>query len=66
MIYDECGAIVGGMITGRGKRSTEGKPTVVLLRPPQIAHDRTWDGTQGAPVGSLSYITVSVANYFII
>jgi hypothetical protein len=41
MIYDdECGA-VGGMIIGRGSRSTRRKPSQVPLCPPQIPHDLT-------------------------
>jgi hypothetical protein len=32
----------GGMITGRGNRSTSRKPAPVPLCPPQIAHALTW------------------------
>jgi hypothetical protein len=51
MIDDECGA-VGGMQIGRGNRSTSRKPAPAPLRPPQIAHDLTWDRTPVATVGS--------------
>jgi hypothetical protein len=45
MIYDdECDA-VSGMRIGRGNRSTRRKPAPVLLCPPQIPHDLTWDQT---------------------
>jgi hypothetical protein len=35
MIDDECGA-VGGMIIGKGNRSTRRKPAPIPLCPPQI------------------------------
>jgi hypothetical protein len=47
MIDDDYGA-VGGMRIGRGNRSTRRKPAPV----PQIPHDRTWDRTRAAAVGS--------------
>jgi hypothetical protein len=43
---------VGGMRIGRGNRSTLRKPAPVPIRPPQIPHDLTWDGTRAAAVGS--------------
>jgi hypothetical protein len=51
MIDDERG-VVGGMRIGRGNRSTWRKPAPVLLCPPQIPHDLTWDWTRAAAVGS--------------
>jgi hypothetical protein len=39
---DECRA-VGGMMIGRGNRSTRRKPAQSPLRPPQIPRDLTWD-----------------------
>jgi hypothetical protein len=48
---DVCGA-VGGMRIGRGNRSTRRKPAPVPLCPSQIPHDRTWDRTWAAAVGS--------------
>jgi hypothetical protein len=48
---DECGA-VGGMIIGRGNRSTRRKPAPVPLCPPQIPHDLTWARTRAVAVGS--------------
>jgi hypothetical protein len=51
MIDNECGA-VGGMIIGRGNRSTQRKPAQVPLCPPQIPHHLTWARTRAAIVGS--------------
>jgi hypothetical protein len=51
MIDDECGA-VDGMRTGRGDRSSRGKPAPILLCPPQIPHDLTWARTLAGAVGS--------------
>jgi hypothetical protein len=48
---NKCGA-VGGMIIGRGNRSTRRKPARVPLCPPQIPHDLTWARTRAAAVGS--------------
>jgi hypothetical protein len=44
-MINERGAI-GGMITGRGHRSTWRKPAPVLLCPRQISHDEIWDRTR--------------------
>jgi hypothetical protein len=43
---------LGGMMIGRGNRSTERKHAPVPLCPPQIPHDLTWARTQAAAVGS--------------
>jgi hypothetical protein len=54
----------GRMRIGRGNRSTRRKPAQVLLRPPQIPHDLTWDRVLAAAVGSrrLSYGTALGSN----
>jgi hypothetical protein len=51
MIDDNYGA-VGGMRIGRANRSTRRKPAPVLLCPPQIPPDLTWDRTRTSAVGS--------------
>jgi hypothetical protein len=51
MIDDDYVA-VGGMRIGRGNRSTRRKPAPVPLCSPQIPHNRTWDRTRAAAVGS--------------
>jgi hypothetical protein len=51
MDYDECEAF-GGMIIGRGNRSTLRKPAPMPLLPPQIPHRLIWDRTQAAAVGN--------------
>jgi hypothetical protein len=48
---DDCGA-TGGMLIGKGNRSTRGKPAPVPLCPPQIPHDLTHAQTRAAAVGS--------------
>jgi hypothetical protein len=50
---DECAAI-GGTI-GRGNRSTRGKPALVSLCPPQIAHNLTRARTLATATNRLSY-----------
>jgi hypothetical protein len=52
----DCGAI-GGMMIGRGNRSTRRKPAPAPLYPPQIPHDQTRDRTWAAAVGSLRLTT---------
>jgi hypothetical protein len=42
---DGCGAVSG--MSGKGNRSTQRKPTLVQLCPPQIPHDLT--GIQPGP-----------------
>jgi hypothetical protein len=42
----------GGMMIGRGNRSTQRKPAPALLCPPQIPLDQTWARTRAAAVGS--------------
>jgi hypothetical protein len=51
MMDDGCEA-VGGIIMGRGNRSTRRKPGWVPLCPPQIPHDLNWTWTRTAAVGS--------------
>jgi hypothetical protein len=48
---DNCG-VVGGLRISRGNRSTRKNPAPVPFCPPQIPHDRTWDWTRAAAVGS--------------
>jgi hypothetical protein len=48
---DERGT-VGGMIIGRGNRSTRSKPAPASLCPPPIPHNLTWIRTQAAMVRS--------------
>jgi hypothetical protein len=57
---DDCGA-VGGMRIGRGNLSTRRKPASASVCPPQIPHDRTWDLTQAAAVGSRRLTTWAMA-----
>jgi hypothetical protein len=52
MIDDDDYGAVGEMRIGRGNRSTQRKPAPVLICPPQIPHDLTWDRTRAAAVGS--------------
>jgi hypothetical protein len=68
---DYCGAI-GGMKIGRGNQSTQIKPALAPLRPPQIPHDQTQARTRGRRGGKpatnrLSYgaanITVALHTY---
>jgi hypothetical protein len=62
-IDDEWG-VVGGMIIGRGNRSTRRKTTPVPLCPPQIPHDLTWDRTRAAAVGSRRLTAWAMARPF--
>jgi hypothetical protein len=48
---DDCGTI-GGMKIGRGNRSTQRKPALAPLCPPQIPHDQTRARTWAAALGS--------------
>jgi hypothetical protein len=50
MIDDECGA-VGGMIIGRGNRSTRIKPAPVPLCLPQIPYDLAWARNRASALG---------------
>jgi hypothetical protein len=50
-VVDDCRA-VGGIIIGTRNRTTPKKPAPMLLCPPQIIHDLTWDRTRAAAVGS--------------
>jgi hypothetical protein len=50
---NDCGAVGGKKIDMRN-RSARRKRGSVPLRPPQISHDLTWDGTRAAVVGSWS------------
>jgi hypothetical protein len=50
-MINEYGAF-GGMRIGRRNRSNRIKPAPVLLYPPQIPHDLTWDRTLADAVGS--------------
>jgi hypothetical protein len=43
---------VGGMIIGSENRSTGRKLTQVLLGPPQIPHDISWDQNHVTALGS--------------
>jgi hypothetical protein len=52
VIDDECG-VVGGIMIGRGNRSTRRKPDPVSLYPPQIPHYLTWTRT-GSRRGNLA------------
>jgi hypothetical protein len=47
----DCGAI-GGIMIGRGNRSTRKKPDSAPLCPSQIPHDQTRARTRAAAVGS--------------
>jgi hypothetical protein len=60
---DECGA-VGGMIFGRGSRSTQRKPVPVPVCPPQIPHDLLWDRTRAAEVGTRRLTAWAEARYY--
>jgi hypothetical protein len=52
MIDDgDCGAI-GGIMIGKGNRSTRRKPAPAQLCPPQIPHNLSWSRTRAAAVGS--------------
>jgi hypothetical protein len=53
MINDDERGAFGGMITGRGNRSTRRKTATLLLCPPQIPYDLTCARTRAAAVGSL-------------
>jgi hypothetical protein len=59
----DCGAI-GGMKTGRGKRSTRRNPAPGPLCPPVIPHDQTWARTRAVAVGSrqLTASTMALPN----
>jgi hypothetical protein len=52
MIDDDDYGAVGGMMIGRGNRSTRRKPAPVLICPPQIPHDLTWDRIRADAVES--------------
>jgi hypothetical protein len=43
---------VDGMTNGKGNRGTRSKRTPVLLSPPQIPRDLTWDRSRAAELGS--------------
>jgi hypothetical protein len=59
-MIDECGE-VGGMIIGRGNRSTRIKRAPVPLFPPQIPYDLTWARTRAAKAGRRWLITWAMA-----
>jgi hypothetical protein len=48
---DDCGA-TGGIMIGRGNRSTRRKPAPAPFCPPQIPHDQTRARTRATAVGS--------------
>jgi hypothetical protein len=58
---DECEA-VGGMIIGRGNRSTQKNPAAVPFCTLQISHDFAWDRTWAATVGSWPELRHGMSN----